>query len=312
MISVIVPTYNRPHQLRMAVGSALSQEGLGPGDIEVVVVDDGSSPPLSDGALADARVRIVKLETNRGPAAARNAGLAHATRPMIALLDSDDVWLPGKLQAQVRLLQRLAETSDAATIAVAGGYYYPDRKRRRIEARIPRGADTLDVFASGCWYCPGSTLLIHRSAFDQIGPFDERLRRLEDLDWFIRFARAGGRLEVCATVDTLVAPSNLGSRATVGPSVALLEQKFGPDGPMALPASAWQSLQGYLELERAAASLADGDWVGCTRSALSSLWLKPRRRIQLEDFWSYSDQIPAEIGPLFTAMSAARQAGTSG
>lgn len=312
MISVVVPVYNRPEQLRMAVASALSQKGLRSDVTEVIVVDDASPQALSIDGIGAGRVRLIRLKTNRGVAAARNTGIAHASHDLIALLDSDDLWLPGKLAGQVALLRQLIEVNDTATTAVAGGFYYLDRKRGRIEARVPRGAHGLQEFASGCWYCPGSTLLIHRAAFERFGLFDERLRRLEDLDWFMRFARGGGRLHVCGTVDTLVAPSSLGSRSTVRPSSRLIAQKYCPGSATPLPAEAWRSLKSYLALERAAASLADGAWLDCARNAVASLASRPRLRIQLRDFWERSDQVPVEIARLFETMAAAKAADVGG
>jgi len=94
-IAVIVPAHNRERMLRRALASVLVQR---PAPAEVIVVDDASS----DGTAAVAEemgARVVRHERNRGEGAARNTGIAAATQPWVALLDSDDEWLPGHLAA---------------------------------------------------------------------------------------------------------------------------------------------------------------------------------------------------------------------
>ncbi len=98
-----------------AVRSALGQEGA---LVEVCVVDDGSEPPVELPAdlAADERVTLIRFETTRGPAAARNAGLAATGAELVAFLDDDDAWLPGKLTRQVNAL---IAAGDAAVLVVA-------------------------------------------------------------------------------------------------------------------------------------------------------------------------------------------------
>lgn len=86
-LSIVVPTHNRPGMLPRAVASAVAQEGVA---VEVVVVDDGSSPP----AQVPPGVRLIRLQPGRGGAAARNAGWMAARAPLVALLDDDDELLP--------------------------------------------------------------------------------------------------------------------------------------------------------------------------------------------------------------------------
>jgi hypothetical protein len=101
-VSVIIPSYNRAHLVGRAVTSALSQ--IQPGD-EVIVVDDGSTDSTED-ALRPfrERVRYIKKK-NGGAGAARNTGVQHAQNPLVAFLDSDDEWMPGKIDLQRRLMQ---------------------------------------------------------------------------------------------------------------------------------------------------------------------------------------------------------------
>lgn len=105
-VSVVLPVYNRAKSLRAACESVLSQSYR---DIELIVVDDGSSEdmkPVID-ALDDDRVRFIRRDANGGAAQARNTGLAAARGQFIAFQDSDDLWLPGKLERQMNMLESL-------------------------------------------------------------------------------------------------------------------------------------------------------------------------------------------------------------
>ena len=105
-VSVILPVYNRSQMLANAARSVLGQ---GFRDLELIIVDDASTEDLRPvvEALDDARVRYIRLQKNGGAAAARNAGLQAARGAFIAFQDSDDLWLPGKLQMQMDLMASL-------------------------------------------------------------------------------------------------------------------------------------------------------------------------------------------------------------
>lgn len=101
MVSVVIPTYNRAHVLNRAIRSVLGQTYQ---HFEIIVVDDGSTDNTEQvvKAIADDRVRYIRHETNKGTAAAaRNTGIRQACGEFIGFVDSDDEWLPGKLQKQV-------------------------------------------------------------------------------------------------------------------------------------------------------------------------------------------------------------------
>ena len=104
--SIIIPTFNRAHLLRRAIDSAL--RAMAPDD-ELIVVDDGSTDATRAEVeeLGD-RVRYLRT-TNAGAGKARNIGLEHATRPLIAFLDSDDTWAPFKLKLQREVLAQHPE-----------------------------------------------------------------------------------------------------------------------------------------------------------------------------------------------------------
>ena len=101
-VSIVIPTYNRAHLVSRAVNSALQQ--CAPGD-EVIVVDDGSTDSTGI-VLAEfgERIRYIRKE-NGGAGAARNRGIREARNPLVAFLDSDDEWMPGKIELQRQFMQ---------------------------------------------------------------------------------------------------------------------------------------------------------------------------------------------------------------
>ena len=105
ILSVIIPTWNRAHLVCDAINSALNQR---PGQVEVIVVDDASgdnTAELITRSYGD-WVRLLRLSSRRGAGAARNAGVAAAGGELVAFLDSDDIWLPGKLDAELAVLEK--------------------------------------------------------------------------------------------------------------------------------------------------------------------------------------------------------------
>src|SRR4051812_5349711 len=99
LVSVIIPAYNRKAMLCESIDSVLAQNCR---DFELIVVDDGSTDGTADELAAryGTRIRVLK-QANRGVAAARNLGVSRSCGEYIAFLDSDDLWKPGKLTAQI-------------------------------------------------------------------------------------------------------------------------------------------------------------------------------------------------------------------
>src|SRR5437773_12542953 len=96
LVSVVVPTRNRPRMLATCLRARLAQVDV---DCEVIVVDDGSSPPVS--ARTDAHVKLIRHATPQGASAARNSGIAASRGEWVAFCDDDDLWAPDKLSAQL-------------------------------------------------------------------------------------------------------------------------------------------------------------------------------------------------------------------
>jgi teichuronic acid biosynthesis glycosyltransferase TuaG len=138
LVSVLVPVYNRADVLAMCLHSVLGQTY---GKLELLVVDDGStdaSADIAEGlAAADPRVRVIRQPRNRGVARARNAGLAAARGRFVAYLDSDDHWLPQKLEKQVAAL-----ADDPAVFCFTGfRRFRDDPANLGAQVRVPARID---------------------------------------------------------------------------------------------------------------------------------------------------------------------------
>jgi glycosyltransferase involved in cell wall biosynthesis len=279
-VSVIIPTYNRPIITAKAVRSALAQDGV---NLEVIVVDDCSETPISldDDLANDARVHLIRRAQNGGAAAARMTGITSARFDIIAFLDSDDIFLPGKLVTQVALL----DPAKPLDVVVSGFRYLQTDSRRRRD-RYPVPAATIEQFASGCWFCPGSTAVVWKAAFDIVGPLDDQLRRLEDLEWFMRLSLAGGSIVSADIIGSAILVGANGNPAAVEESSARIIQSFihGSGGPRLTPHVA-RRLKSYLALEQAAAHRKFGNPVRAIAAGLRSLMLAPRFTIHLGNWW---------------------------
>ncbi len=175
-VSVIVPAFNAETVLVEAIRSVDAQ---GYGDLEIAIVDDGSTDRTADVAAAlGGRVRCLRQE-NRGPSAARNAGLAATTGEIVAFLDADDLWPERSLEVR---LEFLARNRDCAIVGGRIRNLWPDLLGPgRHQLDPPRATYSFNV---GC-------ALFRRSLFDVIGGFDEALRNGEDVDLLVRAAARG-------------------------------------------------------------------------------------------------------------------------
>jgi len=275
-VSVVIPVFQRARELAFALHSLASEAEL---IHEVVVVDDASPEPLvldMHSALAT-RTRLIRLTTNLGSSGARQAGVDAATGDLIAFLDSDDAWLPGKLAAQLPLM------SGGPLVAAVCGWQAVDIASSRQTTRIPVAGDGPADFASGCWFSPGATALIWKEAFDAVGGLDPALRRLEDLDWFLRFALAGGRIIVAPVVGALVRRAAKQNRALVEDAAARIAARFAEDPRV--DARTARHLAAWLDTERAFASLTEGSLLAALGFLARSQIRVPRMGAQLRRWW---------------------------
>ncbi|MES9860955.1 MAG: glycosyltransferase [Candidatus Thiodiazotropha sp. LLP2] len=178
-ISVIIPSHNRVHTLPRALDSVFSQN-LTP--LEVIVVDDGSN----DGTKALIETNypqcIYLSQPNSGVSQARNSGIKQARGEWIALLDSDDTWLPEKLQQQMNSLSsspnlRLSHTDE---IWIRNG-----TRVNQMNKHAKHGGFIFKHCLPLCVISPSAALL-HHSLFDEFGLFDPDLPACEDYDLWLR------------------------------------------------------------------------------------------------------------------------------
>ncbi|HVJ52770.1 MAG TPA: glycosyltransferase family A protein [Aliidongia sp.] len=220
LVTVIVPVYNRTSELRRALRSILQQSYQ---EFEILVVNDASTEDIAAvvAEFDDSRIRLISKPVNEGAAAARNTGIAMAQGHWVAFLDSDDEWLPNKLEAQIA---QLATRPDGARISCTGYVILHLQERRAREFR-PRAKDGLSrALVWGCNLSPGTTLVAERSCFDEIGLFDVTLRRFEDWDWLMRYAEHYP-IAIAPEILAQVNKDSMPSHASVVTSLALLRDK---------------------------------------------------------------------------------------
>ena len=179
-VSVIIPTFNRAQMVRRAIESVLAQTFR---DFELIVVDDGSTDETR-AFLESQKDKIVALfhERNRGPAAARNTGIAASNAPMIAFLDSDDYWLPQKLEVQASFFRQHPQAIACQTEEVW------IRRGKRVNPKKIHRKPSGHIFVPSLRLCliSPSAIMIKKQILDQIGWFDETLPACEDYDLWLR------------------------------------------------------------------------------------------------------------------------------
>lgn len=187
MISVIIPAYNRAHTISIAIQSVLNQSYQ---DFEIIVVDDASTDGIEKLIKngTDPRIKYVSHSKNRGAAAARNTGIKAAQGEYIAFLDSDDEWSKQKLELQLEFLNNQAKE----VLVTCTGYILnllDDGKQKLRDLKHHQDINQSILF--DCDISPGSTMLVKKRVFNEVGYFDEELKRLEDWDWLLRYRSIG-------------------------------------------------------------------------------------------------------------------------
>ena len=189
-VSVIIPAYNAAAFIREAVDSALAQRGV---DLEVIVVDDGSTDETLSILEGYGNAIHVHRQKNEGASRARNKGVKMATGHWLAFLDADDQWLPDKLAEQLAL-------ADPSI-----GLVYTDRENFGNASRVASIQSEVTPLWEGDLFEPlllgnfvtTSSVIIQREWFCKLGGFKEELVPCEDWDLWLRFSAAGGLAAVC-------------------------------------------------------------------------------------------------------------------
>lgn len=191
-VSVIIPTYNRARFIERAIRSVLNQTYQ---NFEIIVVDDASTDDTEERVRRlltnGTRFKYVRHDINRGAGAARNTGIKNAAGEYIALLDSDDEWLPEKLEKQ---LQVFKEARDEKLGAVYSGVVYiKEKDNQKIDEHMPkrRGYIFKDFLRRCCIHGGPGVFLIRKEVFDKCGLFDEcgELRIADDYEMWVRISK---------------------------------------------------------------------------------------------------------------------------
>lgn len=187
-VSVIIPTYNRAKLLPRAIKSVLNQTYQ---DFELIVVDDASTDNtekvVKEFQEKDGRIRYIQYKKNKGGSAARNSGIKAAKGEYIAFQDSDDEWLPEKLEKQMKVFENVSPEvgvvytafwrvdSDKKTIIPSS---WVKQKEGNIHKELLRGN-----------FVTTPSIVARKECFEKAGMFDEKLPRLQDWELVIRFSK---------------------------------------------------------------------------------------------------------------------------
>lgn len=202
-VSVVLPAYNREGSIRLAIDSVLRQSFA---DFELIVVDDASTDGTRAAAeaVADPRVRVIAHPANRGASAARNTGVAAARAPFVAFQDSDDEWLPLKLEKQMARLLAPRPAGAADYVAAYCGMmilgephgplgtpegrmrprYFPDPSETAVEGDLLVPLLRMSLVST-------QTLVARADRLREVGGFDPDLKALIDWDCVLRLAPLG-------------------------------------------------------------------------------------------------------------------------
>jgi GT2 family glycosyltransferase len=199
LVSVIIPTFNRGPLLLQTVESVLAQSFS---DYELIVVDDGSQDE-TESLLAPyrSRLRLVR-QANAGVASARNRGWRQSQGQLICFLDSDDLWLPGKLEKQVAFAQAHPQYGLIATEIAPFDADGPRPERSRRNMYPIRNGYVLEQLLFANWL-QTSTAMIRRDALEQAGGFDEDVGSFGE-DWLL-WMKIAAQYPVYFLPDPLVA-----------------------------------------------------------------------------------------------------------
>jgi len=187
--TIILPTYNRAAALPRAISSVMAQNEQ---DFELIIIDDGSTDNTREwlATLDDARIRVVRSEHNQGPSAARNIGINMAAAPMLAFLDSDDIYCKERLSVPLAIFER-----DPDVICILSSALKEDKHGNTTAALLPNVKLASGAF-EWAMICDlvgveSTSISVRTEHARKIGGFCSDLRRTEDREFLIRLSRLG-------------------------------------------------------------------------------------------------------------------------
>jgi len=228
LVSVIVTTYNHAAYIGAAIQSALDQDYS---NIEVIVIDDGSTDETAERIQAFGRDVVCVRQDNRGVAASRNAGMSKARGNLLAFLDGDDLWEPGKLSAQVIA----AEAQPQSGLIVCDGVLFDDSGILQASIMAPVVRARLGVAEAVTSWCyrefvqqnlvaTCSQAVTRREVIEKVGMSDRRVSDASDWDLYLRIA---ARYEVTFLRQSLMRWRYL--KESVSGSGALRQMRWMPN-----------------------------------------------------------------------------------
>jgi glycosyltransferase involved in cell wall biosynthesis len=291
MVDVVLPAYNGVRVIREALDSALAQEGV---SSRVIVVDDGSTDDTAQVVRSYGSRITLRSQSNKGVSGARNTGLGLGEAPYVALLDQDDVWLPGKLARQVDLLRTHGNVGLVFTDmtlfqddgeVVEDGFLRATPRYALLERCVlGRDAHLLSERAGEAVtrynFISPSTVMLRRRAIEEVGGFDERLRLCDDAECWMRLLRTWRAI---AIEKCLVRSRVWAGNASLHTDRMLWERVMIAEKVRAHPELYPGNVAGYLMRERAAClyrlgtiALRDGELQRARRHFLTSFRDSPR------------------------------------
>lgn len=279
VVSVVIPAYNAAWCVRKAIDSVLAQTFH---SFELIVVDDGSTDdtPTVLASYGDA-IRVVR-QPNCGMGGARNAGIQAATGEFIAFLDSDDWWLPQKLERQVALMRSAPQVGFSSCAARV-----EDPEGRLLNLwQCPgwEGAFLVHLFSSGA-DVPGScsAVIARRQLIVEAGGFDESLRGVEDPDLWMRLAAVTDYAcldEAMAVVLRRPGSVSRNREAMRGAAIRVL-RKNRPLLPVSHRGAYWRQCLANVHADYAKWRYRDGNRLSALSDAVRVLILAPEMRGRL-------------------------------
>ena len=187
--TIILPTYNRAAALPRAISSVMAQSEQ---DFELIIIDDGSTDNTREwlATLDDARIRVVRSEHNQGPSAARNIGINMAAAPMLAFLDSDDIYCKERLSVPLAIFER-----DPDVICILSSALKEDKHGNTTAVLLPNVKLASGAF-EWAMICDlvgveSTSISVRTEHARKIGGFCSDLWRTEDREFLIRLSRLG-------------------------------------------------------------------------------------------------------------------------
>ena len=187
LISIVIPVFNRAHTIRRAVESCIKQSYK---NLEIIVVDDASSDNISEvmSSINDERIKFLQHDRNKGEAASRNTGLRNSNGDYITFLDSDDEWMPNKIERQLEVFN---EVKQEIGLIFTNGYSEAEG-REFIAGSAPSGiyydSRRDNFYPLRKLITPSSSWMLTIKIARDIGYFDEAMRTWDDGDYLTRIA----------------------------------------------------------------------------------------------------------------------------